>query len=125
MRYFPAILLLFVFACSTPKAATEAMAPKATYAGTYNLMVAGTPLGDVRGELTITESAEGLGGTFVSNGQNFKLKNVAPTDDGMTATFYYADYSTDVTIDLDGAPGAATLTGLTMGEFKTTAERQE
>ena len=125
MRFLPAILLLFVFACNTPKATTEAMAPKATYAGSYNLMVEGTPLGDVQGELMITDSAEGMGGTFVSNGQTFKLKNVAPTDDGMTATFYYADYSTDVTIDLDGAPGAAMMTGLTMGEFKTTAKRRE
>ena len=105
-------------------AETAPAAPAKSYADAWAVTIAGTPMGTVEGVMTITEADGALGGTMRAQGATFQLKDVARTDGGLAASFYYPEAGSDVTIELEGDETADTLTGETMGQFLTTARRQ-
>lgn len=120
------LLITFAAACSTTKATAggKGKAPEKTYAGTWMVTVEDTPLGTVKGEMTLTETEEGLTGVYVSEGRTFKLSDVVVGEGTLTSVFYYSDYGVDVDVSLKGAPTDDTLIGSSMGEYRTTAVRK-
>ncbi|MTB51480.1 hypothetical protein [Lewinella sp. W8] len=121
-----ALALCFFAGCSTAaKVPAAAEAPAKSFAGTWTVSVAGTPLGDVKGDLKIVSTAEGLSGTWTTDGQTLPLSTVRKTEDGLLAVFYFSSYDVDVDIDLTGAETADNLVGVTMGEYRTTAVRKQ
>ena len=125
MRLFlPLLAVFFLAACSTSRTATSGPAQK-TFADTWAISVANTPLGTVTGDLVIEAGEDGvMTGHFISRGQRFDLRSVERTDKGVKAVFYYTDYQTDVDVELMGTPDMDQLTGITMGEYVTTAQRK-
>ncbi len=126
--------LLLALGC-TPRASTTASPeplPEApagestamTYVGEYDVTVSDTPAGTVTGTLMITEVDGDLTGSFVAGGSSTELQSVSTTDDGLRINFYSAQYQTDVNMNLKGAPGAATLSGTTLGSYRTVATRK-
>lgn len=128
----PFLLAAALAACSSTRqtAATtpppaEATAPAKTFVDAWDVTIAETPMGTVEGVLTLTEGDDGtLGGTLVSQGATIDLKTAERTDDGVLVTFYYPEAGGDVPIRLTGDADADALTGVTMGQFMTTARRQ-
>ena len=124
--------LTLALGCGTPAAsgaspgpaASPAAPPPASYAGEYALTVSNTPAGTINGTLILTENEEGLTGRLTGGGTTTELKSVTTTEDGISVNFYSAEYQTDITMRLTGAPGAATLEGRTLGEYPTTATRK-
>ncbi len=127
--------LLSVFAC-TPKAAGPASAktdtsvtsmpstPAKSFVDAWDVTMSDTPLGTVKGVLTITDTGGKLGGSFVAQGQTYTITKAAATASGMTASFYYPEAQANVDVVLKGSPTADELTGTTMGDFKTVARRK-
>lgn len=115
-----ALALFFWVGCST-----TAKVPAKTFADTWTVSMSNTPLGNVEGELTIVSTAEGMSGTWSADGQTLPLSTVMKTEEGMVAVFYFPSYDIDVDIDLTGEETADSLTGITMGEYRTTAVRKE
>ena len=129
--------LLLTVSCSTSKtpatpagtapsttSAAPAAAPAASYAGDWEVTVKNTPGGTVTGTMTLTETAEGLAGSFKVGDQETELRSVSATEDGLRLSFYSAEYQTDVDMRLKGAPDADTLEGSTLSQFPTTATRK-
>ena len=115
-----ALAVLFIIGCST-----AAKVPAKTFAGTWTVSVSNTPLGNVQGELKIVSTAEGMSGTWSSEGQTIPLNLVEKTESGMVAVFYYSSYDIDVDVELNGEETADNLVGVTMGEYRTTAVRKQ
>ena len=116
---------VFVLASCDPPRATAIEDPSARYMGMYDMTVSNTPLGNVSGILNLVRKDDGsIGGTFAANGQTFNLTNVSTDEAGIDFQFYFPDYQTDVLVELEGTPGAATLTGTTLGDYPTTATRK-
>ena len=128
------LILSFVFAlasCGTPKVTAPsptvtapAPAAAASYAGQWTVTVNDTPAGTVTGQMTLTETADGLSGSFTAGGATTDLRSVTRTDDGLTITFYSSEYQTDVDLKLKGTPDADTLTGQALGTYSVTAARE-
>ncbi len=128
---FSSLLLLSLIglACNTSKTAATAPVTAAptlsAYAGTWAVSVAETPLGNVTGDMLLTETAGGaLGGIFTAEGTSYPLEYVKLTDRGFETSFYLPDYGTNVPMVLTGDPAAGSLMGMTMGEYTTTARRK-
>ena len=88
------------------------------------MTVKGTPSGTVTGTMTLTETDDGLAGSFTAGERETELRTVTATEDGLRLSFYSTEYQTDVDMRLNGAPDSATLEGSTMGQFATTATRK-
>jgi hypothetical protein len=120
-------LFSFLFAAvllSAVGCATQKTAAKPSYAGDWAVSIAGTPLGDVQGTLSLMPAEDGsLSGKFASNGAEYDLRSVTVNEASLRAVFYYSDYGVDVEIKLDGAP-AGPLSGVTNNEYMTTAQRK-
>ena len=83
-----------------------------------------TPGGTVTGTMTLSETDDGLTGSFSAGGSETELRTVTATEDGLRLSFYSSEYQTDVDMRLNGAPDSTTLEGSTMGQFATTATRK-
>lgn len=130
----PLALVLTLASCNTAAKATAAkaemaekkeMAEKApSFAGTWSVTVEDTPLGTQTGKMILEDKEGGLKGTYITpDGKSIPLRGVKTTADGMTASFYMADYDVDVDVVLKGKPTDAVLTGTSMGQYSTTAKR--
>ena len=87
-------LALATLPSCTPKsggavAKTAPAAPAKTYADAWDITVSETPLGTVTGVLTLTEADGALAGSLRTGGQTYRMKRVARTDEGVTATFFF------------------------------------
>ncbi len=135
MKYlFVAVTALFLVAsCNTTKKATTAAAAtteaasssEKSYVGEWDVTVEGTPSGTQKGILTITQTADGLGGTFSAGGGSLDLNKVTAGEDQLTVIFYYPDYGVNVDVKLKGAPSDDMLVGMALSEYRTTAVRKE
>lgn len=116
--------MLVTAACATPVASTTPdVSP--SYAGTWAVTVQDTPLGTVTGDLVIVEKEDGtLGGTYTSQEETLDLTTVKVKEDGVGVYFYLPSYSTNVDVELKGTPSATNLTGVTLGEYITSATRK-
>ena len=119
----PLLTVLLLAACGTTRTTTGPA--EKSFADTWAVTVLNTPLGTVTGDLIIEDGEDGvMTGRFISQGNNFELRGLERTDTGLKTSFYYTDYQTDVDIVLTGTPDADQLTGITMGEYVTTAQRK-
>ena len=130
MQYLIFLPLLFALSCTAPTVTSTAPAPAPTetmaetYAGDWDVTVSDTPAGTVKGILTITDSGDGMSGSFSSQGKSTDLRSVERTDAGLLIKFYSDEYQTDIDIRLNGGPGEETLSGSTLGSFETVATRK-
>ena len=122
--------LLALAACSagrrgaTAEPPAERVAPK-TFADEWAVRIAGTPQGDATGILTVVAGDDGaLTGTIATDEGTLELSTATATAEQLTVSFYYPPANTNVDIRLTGAPSADELSGLTLGQFATTAVRQ-
>ena len=113
-------LLLFLISCAGSK--------KAVYSpvGTWNYEVTGTPNGDAQGVMTITQTEEGLAGTFKSPQYgDAKMENLAYVSESKTisCTLYLAglDLMLDGTFEAEAFTG--TIDAGQAGAFPMTATR--
>ena len=129
----PLALVLTLASCNTAAKATTAKAEMAekkmaekvpSYAGTWSVTVEDTPLGTQTGKMILEEGDSGLKGTYITpDGKSLPLQNIKTTAEGMSASFYMADYDIDVDVVLKGKPTDAILVGTSLGEYSTTAKR--
>lgn len=129
----PLALVLTLASCNTAAKATAAkaemaekeMAEKApTFAGTWSVTVEDTPLGTQTGKMILEDKDGGLKGTYVTaDGKSIPLRGIKTSAEGITASFYMADYDVDVDVVLKGKPTDAVLMGTSMGQYSTTAKR--
>lgn len=123
MRVFAPLLCCLVLTLASCASAPKVAAP--TYAGTWDVQVKDTPLGDVTGELILTGVDEELAGRFVANGTSYDLKRANRTEDGISLSFYFADQGIDVDMNLKGTAASGSLVGNTLGEYLTTAIKRK
>ena len=122
--------LCLAAACATPTVATPpaaevpAPAETLTFAGDWDVSVMDTPAGTVKGTMTLTDGAEGLGGTFKVGANDVDLKSVERTSDGLLITFYSSEYNMDVDLRLQGGPADKQLIGTALGSYRTVATRR-
>lgn len=130
----PLALVLTLASCNTAAKATAAkgemaekkeMAEKApSYAGTWSVTVEDTPLGTQTGKMVLEDKEDGLKGTYVTpDGKSIPLRGIKTSAEGISASFYMADYDVDVDVVLKGKPTDAVLMGMSMGQYTTTAKR--
>lgn len=132
MRYLIFIALLSLGCSTTKTTATDSTnaapaAPptkEASYAGDWEMTVSNTPAGTVTGMMTITETADGLAGTYTVDGQAIELRRVARTKEGIAIDFYSSEYQMDVDVRLAGQADSDTLEGVTLGSYDTIARRK-
>ncbi len=122
-------LSLIGLACNASKSTATVPVTAVTtlnsYAGTWMVNVAETPLGNVKGDMLLTETAEGnMGGIITVDGTAYPLEYVKLTNQGFETSFYLPDYGTNVPMILTGDPAMGSLMGMTMGEYTTTARRK-
>ena len=124
--------ILCAVGCSTPNTATSTSSAEttgvsesaATYAGEWDVTVSDTPAGTVTGTIMLMEGEDGLTGKFSSGGSETDLRSVRATEEGLSITFYSSQYQTDVDMKLTGQPTDDTLTGTTLGSYRTEAVRK-
>jgi len=132
----PLALVLTLASCNTAAKATAAkaemaemaekeMAEKApSYAGTWSVTVEDTPLGTQTGKMILEDKDGGLKGTYITpDGKSLPLRGIKTTAEGISASFYMAEYDIDVDIVLKGKPTDDVLVGQSLGEYNTTAKR--
>ena len=116
-------LLPFCFVLLLASCATASKAAPPSYAGTWEVMVKSTPLGDVAGQLVLTGPDDDLSGKFMANGATYPLKRATKTAEGISVTFFFPDQGIDVDMTLAGTAASNSLVGSTLGDYMTTAKR--
>lgn len=122
MRILLPLLCSFVLTLASCASAPKAAPP--SFVGDWEVVISSTPLGTIPGTLTIQRGADdGLTGSFKSQGATYRLTSATATENSLQVSFYFPDQDLNVGMNLQGPPTANALTGQTLGQYRTSANR--
>lgn len=127
MKFSPHYLLLAssllgMLACSSARKATEA--PKSAV-GAWDILVSGTPMGDVPAELLVEmDGGDAYKGFIATQSEKNELRNLKVVDNKVSGAFYSSAYGADIYFDATYNPETDTIEGWVMNEYKLTGKRK-
>lgn len=120
---FIAFLMTIIVGCSGTKSASSAV--EFSPAGSWTTTIAGTPLGNLNGNMQLASEGDAWSGDLEATGYGtFKLNNIKIADRKMTAMFNFQGYDVEVEgdfVDDDNLKGNVYAMG---DSFPFTAKRQ-
>lgn len=116
------LLCLFAIACGTSKTTSKAMPG---FEGTWLVEIDDTPIGDVNGELVLLREKNEYTGTFKVGDRTYDLRSVSVgADDQLSASFYFPEYSTDVSFVIRRDDSTNTVSGKVMDQYDLSGRRK-
>jgi hypothetical protein len=120
---FIAFLMAMFVGCAGTKSTTSAV--QFSPAGSWTTTIAGTPLGNLNGNMQLNSAGEAWNGDLEATGYGtFKLNNIKIAERKMTATFNFQGFDVEVEgdfVDDDNLKGNVYAMG---DSFPFTAKRQ-
>ena len=116
-----AAFLLGTVACSSARKAAEA--PKSAV-GAWDILVSGTPMGNIPAELVFEQNGDDYKGAIITQNEKSELRNLKVADNKVTGSFYSQAYGADIYFDATYNPELDTIEGWVMDEFKLTGKRK-
>jgi hypothetical protein len=113
--------LLGMVACSSARKAAEA--PKSAV-GAWDILVSGTPMGNIPAELLFEQDGEAYKGFIATQNEKSELRNLKVADNKVTGSFYSQAYGADIYFNATYNPEMDTIEGWVMDEFKLTGKRK-
>ena len=113
--------LLGMLACSSARKAAEA--PKSAV-GAWDIMVSGTPMGNVPAELRVETDGDAYNGFIATQSEKSELRNLKVVDNKVSGAFYSSAYGADIFFDATYNPETDTIEGWVMNEYKLTGKRK-